>query len=179
MAKVLGAALLAAYPLLVYWGLVQAQAEPREVALLLAALGVLRFALTRSRVALALAGGAMVLAAASVWFNEGLPLKLYPAVVNLGFLALFGFSLWQGPTVVERIARWREPHLDARGVAYTRRVTQVWCGFFVFNGGIALGTALWASDAVWAFYNGALAYVLMGALMGAEWCVRRRVRAAP
>ncbi len=57
---------------------------------------------------------------------------------------------------------------------YTRRVTQVWCGFFVLNGGLALCTALWASDAGWALYNGLVAYVLMGLLFAGEWLVRRR-----
>ena len=40
-----------------------------------------------------------------------------------------------------------------------------------------MATALWASPAVWALYNGLLAYFAMGALMGGEWLVRRRVRA--
>ena len=62
-------------------------------------------------------------------------------------------------------------------MAYTRKVTQVWCGFFVLNGGLALGTALWASDATWALYNGLIAYGLMGVLFAGEWVVRRRVRA--
>ena len=60
---------------------------------------------------------------------------------------------------------------------YTRRVTQVWCGFFVFNGSLALLTALYASDGVWMLYNGLLAYVLMGILFAGEWLVRQRVRA--
>ena len=61
-------------------------------------------------------------------------------------------------------------------MAYTRRVTQVWCGFFVVNGLIAVATALWASPAAWALWNGLLSYVAMGVLMAGEWLVRRRVR---
>ena len=53
----------------------------------------------------------------------------------------------------------QEPDLDARGQAYTRRVTQVWCGFFVLNGSLALATALWASEEIWALYNGLIAYL--------------------
>ena len=77
----------------------------------------------------------------------------------------------------ERLARLHDPELDAHGVAYTRRVTIVWCGFFILNGGIALATALWASEQTWALYNGFITYALMGLLMGGEWLVRRRVRA--
>ena len=67
--------------------------------------------------------------------------------------------------------------LAPAAVAYTRRVTQVWCGFFVFNGAVSLGTALWGSPAAWALYNGLLAYVLMGVLFGGEWLLRQRVKA--
>ena len=97
--------------------------------------------------------------------------------MNVAMLALFGASLLKGPTVVERLARLHDPALDAHGVAYTRRVTQVWCGFFIVNGSIGLATALWASEQTWALYNGFITYVLMGSLMGGEWLVRRRVRA--
>ena len=102
-----------------------------------------------------------------------------PLADACALLAFFALSLWQGPPVVERLARLQEPELDARAIAYTRRVTQVWCAFFLLNGGVALATALWASDATWALYNGLIAYGLMGALMGVEWLVRQRVRARP
>lgn len=44
------------------------------------------------------------------------------------------------------------------------------------NGGIALATALWADDKVWALYNGLVSYVLIGLLMGGEYLVRLWVR---
>ena len=91
-------------------------------------------------------------------------------------LALFGASLVRPPSAVERLARLSDPDLPPVAVVYTRRVTQVWCVFFALNGGMALATALWASDAVWTLYNGFIAYVLIGALAGVEWLVRRRVR---
>lgn len=176
MRNLLWVALTATYPLLVYLGL--AHAEPRVMALLLLVLGLARFATAgASRQALAVAFAGLCLAAVTALSNDALPLKLYPVAVNLALLLLFGLSLWKGPTVVERLARLHEPQLDAAGVAYTRRVTQVWCLFFVVNGGIALGTALWASQQVWALYNGLIAYGLIGLLMGGEWLVRRRVRA--
>ncbi len=168
-------ALTATYPLLVYLGL--AHAEPRALALLLLSLALARFLASRSQQALGLALAGLLLAALTAWSNQLLPLKLYPVAVSAALLVLFGLSLWKGPTVVERLARLQEPNLDAHGVAYTRRVTQVWCGFFVLNGSLALATALWGSDATWALYNGLISYGLMGLLMGGEWLVRRRVRA--
>lgn len=102
--------------------------------------------------------------------------KLYPVWVNLVMLAVFGFSLFRPPSVVERLARLQEPDLPPSGVRYTRQVTKVWCGFFVLNGAAAAYTAFFASDSTWALYNGLLAYVLMGCLMGIEWGVRQWVR---
>lgn len=168
-------ALTATYPLLVYLGL--AHAEPRALALLLLGLALARFLASRSQQALGLALAGLLLAALTAWSNQLLPLKLYPVAVSTALLVLFGLSLWKGPTVVERLARLQEPNLDAHGVAYTRRVTQVWCGFFVLNGSLALATALWGSNATWALYNGLISYGLMGLLMSGEWLVRRRVRA--
>lgn len=164
-----------AYPPLVYLGL--GHFEPRWMALPLAAMAVLRAVATRERVWLAAAGGALVLAASSLLGNQALPLKLYPVLVNTILLTVFATSLAFPPSVIERLARLREPDLPASGVAYTRRVTQVWCGFFVLNGTTALVTALWASAATWALYNGLISYVLMGLLFAGEWVVRRRVRA--
>ncbi|HEY5799896.1 MAG TPA: hypothetical protein VIT92_06735, partial [Burkholderiaceae bacterium] len=59
---------------------------------------------------------------------------------------------------------------------YTRRVTQVWCAFFVVNGAIALGLAMYASEAAWSLYTGVIAYCAMGALFAGEWLVRQRFK---
>jgi uncharacterized membrane protein len=75
------------------------------------------------------------------------------------------------------LARLREPDLPPHAVVYVRRVTQVWCGFFLLNGSVALATALWASERVWALYNGLIAYLLIGTLFAVEWLVRQRVKA--
>jgi uncharacterized membrane protein len=144
---------------------------------MLVALALARAWATRQTFWLAAAAGAALLAAASAFGNAWLPLKLYPVLVNGVLLFVFSASLVRPPSVIERLARLTEPHLPAEGVAYTRKVTQVWCGFFVLNGGIALATALWASHELWALYNGLIAYLLMGVLFGVEWLVRQRVKA--
>ena len=168
-------ALSVAYPVVVYLAL--GHVGPRWIALLLIVLSLLRAWVTREPFWLMAAGLAALLAGAGFVGDRWAPLKLYPALVNLVLLGLFASSLWRGPSVVERLARLREPELPRAAVAYTRRVTQAWCVFFLANGTLAVVTALWASDAVWALYNGAVAYALMGLLMGIEWLVRRRVRA--
>jgi uncharacterized membrane protein len=167
-----------AYPLLILFGL--RFAEPRYVALLLAACvllrrsrGAARLLASLSRAESAVLAGLLLLAGASAAANSEWLLRLYPAAVNLGLLTLFGLSLIFPPTMIERFARLGEPDLPRAAVRYTRRVTQVWCLFFVGNGAIALYTALYAGRDAWALYNGCIAYLLMGALFGGEWLVRR------
>ena len=104
--------------------------------------------------------------------------RLYPVFMNAAALAAFAATLVKPPSMIERLARLHDPDLPESGVRYTRRVTWVWCGFFVVNGAIALWTALAASWQVWTFYNGMLAYAAMGALLGGEWVVRQFVRPA-
>jgi uncharacterized membrane protein len=60
--------------------------------------------------------------------------------------------------------------------AYARKVTAVWCGFFVVNGAIAGGLALWGTERTWALYTGGVAYVLMGLLFAGELAVRQVVK---
>lgn len=166
--------LTVSYPLMVYLGL--GRLEPRWLALPLLGVAVLRALATRDRMWQLAALGACVLAGATFVGNGVMPLKLYPVLVNVVLLGVFGVSLRFPPSIIERLARLREPDLPPSGVIYTRRVTAVWCGFFVVNGGLALATALWASDAAWALYNGLISYLLMGVLFAGEWLVRARVR---
>ncbi len=164
------------YPLVIYLGI--GRFEPRWLALFLLILATGRALVSRDRIWRVAAAGAAVLVIFSFLANHALPLKLYPVLVSLVMLALFAYSLFFPPSVIERLARLRDPELPPFAIAYTRRVTQVWCGFFLINAGIGLGTAVYASDAVWALYNGLVAYVLMGLLFVGEWFVRQRVRRA-
>ena len=160
-----------AYPFAVWSGL--ARFEPRWLALVLLALAALRAGEMRSRRAALFAGiGAGALVVATWLYNDALPLKLYPVVVNATLLAVFAASLVRPPTVVERLARLSAPGLPPEAIPYVTRVTRVWCVFFVANGAVATWTAFAASDAVWALYNGAIAYVLIGALLLGERLVR-------
>jgi uncharacterized membrane protein len=164
-----------AYPFAIYFAF--GRVEPFWLALGLVALSLVRAWASRDRLWLVAAGACTILALASLLGGGWQPVKLYPVFVNGALLAVFGYSVMRPPTVIERIARMAEPVLAPQAVTYTRKVTLAWCLFFVCNGALALATALWASNEVWLFYNGFLAYVLMGALFAGEWLVRRRVRA--
>jgi uncharacterized membrane protein len=178
-------AVLAAYPLLVYAGLSRFGA--RGVALVLAAASLLRLLTLRlqgrpvlgtGQLVLVCGGGALLAAVSLVQGSEA-AVRYYPVLVNGALLTLFAASLASPPTVIERIARLRDPELPPRAVLYTRRVTIAWTLFFAVNGAIALYTAVRAPLDVWALYNGLIAYVLIGALLGGELVVRRIVRPGP
>jgi uncharacterized membrane protein len=160
------------YPLAIWYGL--ARFEPRWVALFLLLLAALRALASREPVWLAAAAGAAVLVLVSWLSNDGLPLKLYPVLVNAALLAVFALSLRHPPTVIERLARLQQPDLPPEAIPYVAKVTRAWCLFFIANGGIALWTAVAASDATWALYNGLIAYLLIGAMFLGERLLRPR-----
>jgi acyl-coenzyme A synthetase/AMP-(fatty) acid ligase len=64
---------------------------------------------------------------------------------------------------------------EKRVEAYCRKVTLVWCLFFIINGGIAAMTVFFASDVLWSLYNGGISYIFIGILFGGELMVRKRV----
>ncbi|HBX05823.1 MAG TPA: DNA gyrase subunit B [Leclercia adecarboxylata] len=170
--------MLVAWPFLIGFGLMHNSLH--WLLPLLAVLLLLRFRQARHNAGpmryavqtVALAG--IALCTASYLLKAHQWLLFYPVVVNLVMLVVFGGSLWTSMPVVERLARLREPDLSPVGVRYTRRVTQVWCGFFIINGAIALFTVLHADIRLWTLWNGMIAYLLMGTLMAGEWVVRQR-----
>lgn len=102
----------------------------------------------------------------------------YPVLVNGVLLVMFASSLRGPMPLVERIARLREPDLPPQGIRYTRRVTQLWSLFFLFNGSVAAATCLSGNLHGWTLWNGGISYLLTGLLMAGEWLVRQRVRRA-
>lgn len=172
--KIVVIVLSIAYPFIIYWGLQRYQAS-NLLPLLLVLLGLRWLAVGRASERIVLIGIlAAVILIALTWGHQ-LGLKFYPAMVNLGFLVLFAGSLVSPPCIIERVARIKNPDLAPEGVAYTLKVTWMWSGFFLINGTLAAITALWTSNEVWILYNGFIAYLLIGALAGGEWLVRRRV----
>ncbi|ASP16682.1 hypothetical protein ACG2K1_06795 [Neisseria sp. 23W00296] len=113
--------------------------------------------------------------AAVLLFRRPDSMYWYPVAVNLLMLAVFGGSLFAKQTVIERLARLQHPDLPPEGVRHTRRVTQIWCGFFVLNGATAAALALLQWHDWWAVYTGIVSYVLMGVLFAGEWFYRKLV----
>lgn len=177
--KIVAALLMLSWPFVVWFGLAHNSLHwllPLMALMLLARLQQSKQALAPMR--FVMRGVAIVgiaLCAASWLLKTHQLLLFYPVAVNGIMLAAFGGSLWTAMPLVERLARLRDPELPDVAVRYTRRVTQVWCGFFIMNGATALFTALHGDMQWWSWWNGMIAYLLMGLLMASEWLVRLRV----
>jgi uncharacterized membrane protein len=165
------------YPFAVYASLGQV---PASVFVLVAlALIVGRLAMLRGHAWLRIMlGPLLVTMAATILLalvDPDLGAKSYPVLMSLCFAAAFGISLLKPPSLVEIIARLRQPDLPPAGICYTRRVSQVWFVFLLVNAAISAATALSGDMALWTLYNGLVAYLLSGLLFGGEMLVRRRV----
>lgn len=164
------------YPFFVYYGM--DHIEPPVFALALGAVWLIRApSLLREPGGRWMLGAALVYCALLAVSGEAMLLRWYPTLISVLLLAAFGLSLKFGPPLVERIARVREPDLPASAIPYTRKVTWVWVGFFVWNAGVSAALTLWAPLAWWTLYNGFLVYFIMGPLFVGEWFVRKRARA--
>ncbi|MDX2319222.1 MAG: hypothetical protein QNK26_01360 [Moritella sp.] len=175
IATVLLGLCLLLYPFGVYLGL--NYISPFWLALVLLALLLCRLVMLRGALnkmpwllpATALGGLAIII---SLFTDTNIGFKLYPLMVNFAMFAVFAYSYCKPPTVIETFARLQDPNLPEHALSYIRKVTLVWCGFFIINASISLYTALYSSFKVWTLYNGFIAYILIGSLAGIEFIVR-------
>ena len=176
------------YPLIVYCGLEYWALSPRRLSLLLLAIAFFHFlnftrsksSIDRSRTAILLI--LVFLCAFIAFFLDNIIfVKIYPVLISLSLLAFFGFTLWRPPNIIFRMASLWDKSLknspSRRAVElYCRKVTLVWCSFFIFNAIVASFTVFKASDRVWSLYNGLISYILMGVIFIVEYLVRRMVQ---
>ena len=121
--------------------------------------------------------------------DEAIFLKLYPVAINLIFLVFFGSTLFRGPNMIFRFATLADKSVkgsfhEKKVENYCRKVTVIWCIFFILNGTVAILTVFAGkifgitpenADKVWSLYNGGISYILMGFLFAAEFIVRKFV----
>lgn len=180
--QIVTAIVFIAYPFAIYFGITHWGLS--VIAPLVLVVFVLRLVLVQGKLremawllkSVALIGG--LLALASWGLKQTHWLLYYPVVVSLALLLFFAYSLFNPPPIIERLARLTEPELPPKAIVYTRRVTQIWCVFFLVNGSIALFTCLAGDIKLWTLYNGAISYLLIGILMSVEWLIRQKIRRA-
>jgi uncharacterized membrane protein len=177
----LGAALATvglAYPFLVYFGMQVLPPMAIVVALLafiaLRSAGIGGSPAERSMIVVSAGVGLGVLAIATL--APLISLKSYPILLSIGLAVLFSHSLLRPPTVMEQIARLRQPKLEQATISYLRKLTLVWLCFFILNATFSAVTAFWASLETWTLYNGLISYLLIGCIFTGEFAVRYFVR---
>jgi len=185
LAVVLAALLIFAYPFAVYFGI--SYFSPRYVALALIGIFLLRFILIKPKaistydkytksgkyIVLFTTITGIIVSMIGAISNQVIVIKFYPVAVSLLLFTVFFYSLIHPPTVIEKLARIKDPKLSQAAIKYTRKVTVVWCMFFIINGAIALYSSLFSSFKFWTFYNGFLSYILIGAICATEFTYRQ------
>ena len=117
------------------------------------------------------------LMAGSFITNSSTFLRLYSFFVNIGMLCIFFASLFSSESIIYRFATMAQPSIRQsitrdKVKGYCWKVTVIWCCFFVLNGSVSFWTAIFASEKIWAIYNGCISYILMGTLFAGEFIVR-------
>jgi uncharacterized membrane protein len=161
------------YPLIVY--LFHGDLSPAALGAILICLAGLRILLVRKNsLSFILGFLCLSLLFLAILFNsnEIIYLKLYPSLVNIGFLIAFCVTLYKPPSMIERIARFSGTEMSAQGIIYTRGVTKIWCVFFVVNGTLSTWLAIKGTTAQWAAYTSLYSYIGMGALFAGEYLYR-------
>jgi uncharacterized membrane protein/acyl-CoA synthetase (AMP-forming)/AMP-acid ligase II len=115
--------------------------------------------------------------------NSRIYMLFLPGLVTLAMASVFGYSLYDGPSMIEMFARMEIPDLTDRDVHYCWTVTVVWTLFFLANTLVVTGLALavradtillgYDSLSVWTVYTGVVSYLLVGLLFGIEYLYRK------
>jgi len=171
MKKAAALLLALAYPFAVFLALSKG-VSPKALSLLLVLTALLQFNAQKLKPLRNAFLACAALLVSGLWFySDDIFLKLYPVLISLSLLAVFAFSLKSPPSVAERFARLRHTDLPPRAIAYCKKVTLMWCCFFVINATIAFYT-IFLSARAWMFYNGLMSYMLIGLIMAGEFVFR-------
>jgi uncharacterized membrane protein len=167
--SVIATLLVLGYPLLVYLAIYNGVSWLFSI---LFGTLFLRRAMAGGKQALLFALLAVLLFGGAILFQE-ISAKMIPVFVHISMFTVFYTSLHTEVSIIERFARLDFPEMPPEIVAYTRRVTIVWCVFFAINILICTALALWADNSLWTLYNGGIIYLLLGLMMVSEYLWRR------
>ena len=121
--------------------------------------------------------------------NKFLFLRLYPVIVSLSLLSIFGISVINKPTLVYRMAILKDKHIvgsinEHRIERYCNIVNYIWCIHFILNILVSLGTVIFTEiypvevypqyqivlfnkikGDIWTIYNGGISYGIMFSIL--------------
>lgn len=109
--------------------------------------------------------------------NSSLFLKLYPIVVCVTLLFVFGITIFTRPNIIFRFATLQDKSIigsvnEKRVERYCLKVTYIWCSFFILNSLVAAYTAFFCDEKIWTIYNCGISYGIMGIIFAVEFIVR-------
>ena len=172
------AVLGAAYPLVVY--LLLGRVPALAIVLMALALVGARLGMVRGAAATRFLAPVLIVVALSTCgltlADATLAALAYPILMSLGMAAAFGFSLRDGPSLIELFASLTTPDPGPAARLYMRKLTMVWAVFLTANAMISGITLAWGDMAIWVLYNGLISYILMGALFAGDILLRRGLR---
>lgn len=158
------------YPFLFFFGKQQLGIE--KISIIMIFVWGLRIILTPKGKSLFFSILMILFFAAAALLQSERSMYWYPVIVSTVMLLLFSTSLLSKQSFIERLARLHQPNLPPSGVSYTRKVTQIWCVFFIANIAVTVGLIFIEAWHWWALYTGIIAYILMGILFVGEWLYR-------
>ena len=109
--------------------------------------------------------------------NSSLFLKLYPVVICVTLLFVFGITIFTKPNIIFRFATLQDKTIrgsinERRVEKYCLKVTYVWCIYFILNSLVAAYTAFFCDEKIWTIYNCGISYGIMGMIFAVEFIVR-------
>ncbi len=176
MGKVIDAAVLFLYPVIVYFGLTHLGI--RWTALILLALTARRVIVSvlrnrdTSKIVLIQAVAMTAIIGTAAALESELALRVTPFIVSLTFIAMFAGSLRATP-LIERFARLQKNDLSDGEVVYCRKLTRVWVWVLVVNSLLLLGAALVEDKEIWTILVGPISYGMLGFVFGVEYVYRK------
>jgi uncharacterized membrane protein len=112
------------------------------------------------------------LTVAIAFLDQNVAQEAYPVVRSLSVAAIFGWTLISPPSLVERFARLRRPHLPDSAVRYCRNVTVIWAVWLAANAAVATALVARGDLRSWAIWTGAVSYVISGLIFVGEFGFR-------
>jgi len=182
-------AILAVYPILIFYFLMIQKFPIRRFSLFIIAIAFLDFIFritkrkSDKKYDSYLLNSLLLLIIGVLCFitNTNIAFKFFPIIINIILIFNFGITLFKPPTMIYRFAVLTDKTIpkslgEKKIAAYCYKVTIIWIAFFALNGSIAALTVISGSDLIWAIYNCGIANVLMGLLFIGEYIVRKIVQ---
>lgn len=180
LVKIIGYALAAMYPVLIFFAVCVFHFPLRLISLMLLVFAASVLLIRREKISAAPFVMGLIAVFVIITNSEAV-LKFYPVIINLLFLCTFALSLRERGGIIYTFAQLGDKTIKWNahqgGIQdYCRKVTYVWCMFFVFNAAAACYTVFLQETSVWALYNGLVSYLLMGCLFAAEFICRIKMQ---